>query len=143
MRSTVQPAFVKPRVTARSRALFRASFASQNFRFCLGLVPCRGHPCQKQPSTNTATRSARNTNSGRTCNALPAPSFASLRSPLFDFLPLHVSTRSFTWRLHPVIPAARISPASFYSVSLFPVERMRDMTSERLAGVKTSGIALA
>jgi|GEM_PF-6479886 len=38
MRSTVQPARFKPRVTSRSRALLRASFASQNAWFCLGLV---------------------------------------------------------------------------------------------------------
>ena len=38
MRNTAQPAFFRPRVTARSRARFRASFASQNARFCFGRV---------------------------------------------------------------------------------------------------------
>jgi hypothetical protein len=40
----------------------------------------------------------------------------------------------------PVILCRRNSLASASSVSLFPRERMRDITSERLASVKTSGI---
>lgn len=40
--------------------------------------------------------------------------------------------------LHPLIPFARNSRASASSVSLFPRERMRDITSDRFALVKTS-----
>jgi len=43
---------------------------------------------------------------------------------------------------HPLIPCARKIRTNASSVSLFPRERMRDITSERLALVKTSGIGL-
>lgn len=67
-----------------------------------------------------------------------APSSRHLTAPL-----LHFSTFTFTCLFHPVIPAACISPASFCSVSLFPVERIRDITSERLALENTSDMAPA
>lgn len=40
----------------RSLFLFLASFLSQYDRFALGTCPHLGHPCQKHPSTKTATR---------------------------------------------------------------------------------------
>jgi len=55
---------------------------------CFGQVPCRslgeGGPCQKQPSTKTASRCARKTKSGRTVNrAICLP--PALRLPGFAF----------------------------------------------------------
>jgi len=73
--TTTQPARRRARLTNRSRALFAVSFRRQNarpVRRSLGVgglsaielffshlfvFVCRGQPCQKQPSTNTATRS--------------------------------------------------------------------------------------
>jgi hypothetical protein len=51
-------------VTSRSRFLFASSFFFQNALLLAGRVPCFGHPCQKQPSTKTATRTDRKTKSG-------------------------------------------------------------------------------
>ncbi len=75
---------------------------------------CRaaGSRCHKHPSTKTATRSFRNTKSG-----LP---------------------KKRCCRRQPVIPSARISLTSASSVALFPRDRTRLITSERLAFVKTS-----
>jgi len=44
--------------------------------------------------------------------------------------------------LHPEIPFARSSRASASSVSLFPRPRIRDITSDRFAFVKTSGMPI-
>jgi hypothetical protein len=49
----------------RSRSWLRASFASQYRLFRRGLFPWSGHPCQKQPSTKTASLARVNTMSGR------------------------------------------------------------------------------
>ena len=66
MRSTRQPARRNARFTRRSRAMFAANFRRQNAALPFGLVPCCGQPCQKQPSTNTASRCLWKTKSGRT-----------------------------------------------------------------------------
>ncbi len=57
IRSTRQPWRRSIRVTRRSRARFAANFFRQKAALPLGFVPCCGHPCQKQPSTNRASRS--------------------------------------------------------------------------------------
>ena len=113
---TVQPCARKVRVTSRSRMRFEESFLNQKSAFPLGMGECFGfgQPCQKQPSTKTATRSRRNTRSG-----LPK-----------------IACR----RLQPVIPCVRKSAIIRSSVSLLPLPRMRAMTSLRFSGVKTSGI---
>ena len=116
-RTTRQPAERNVRVTSRSRATLPSNFGSQNSRRLFGVAAnlhlgCR---CQKQPSTNTATRSRRKTKSG-----LP-------------------KTRAF--RRQPVIPCARNSAIIRSSVSLFPFPRIADITALRLALVKMSGIA--
>jgi hypothetical protein len=54
------------------------------------------------------------------------------------FDPLNGLTTSTTCLRHPVIPAPFISATSRPSVLRFPRDRMRDITSLRLAGVKTS-----
>ncbi len=121
IRITDQPAFRSSRFTFRSRFWFRVIFASQNSAFCFGRVPCRGQPCQKHPSTNTATRAARNTKSGLTFS--PA-----------------ARTEIVQCRRHPRIPASFISSISLTSVARFPNDRTSAITSLRFAGVKTSDI---
>ena len=82
---------------------------------CLwGTLECFGQQCQKQPSTKTAIRARRKMKSG-----LPNTGWC---------------------RRQPVTPAARNSWVSASSVSLFPRPRMRDITWERLALVKTLSI---
>ena len=62
---TPQPAAVKAFVCMASRSAFFRSFDFQNDRFAAGSSPWIGHACQKQPSTNTATRGPAKTRSGR------------------------------------------------------------------------------
>ena len=104
--------------------MLRANFLFQKARLALGCVPCLGQPCQKQPSTKTASRSLEKTKSGLTLN---------FRFLLSDF-PISLCRRQ------PVMRCRRNNFASASSVSLFPRPRIRDITSERLALVKTSGI---
>ena len=53
--STRHPDFLRVLVTRRSRPLFRLSFSIQNALLVVGWEECLGHPCQKQPSTKTAS----------------------------------------------------------------------------------------
>lgn len=115
IRSTRQPSRRSVRVTRRSRALFAASFRRQNAALFRGFVACRGQPCQKQPSTKTATRWF-----GKTKSGLP---------------------KTGRERRQPVIWCRRNRAINASSVSLFPRPRMRAMTAERLALLKTSAIA--
>jgi len=102
------------RFTNRSRALLAESFFFQNARLLTGILECLGQPCQKQPSTNTATRKTGKTKSGL---------------PKMDRL-----------RRQPVTRCNRRMWSNANSVSLLPRPRMRDITSERFFLVKTSGI---
>src|SRR5260221_8569909 len=113
-RSTRQPALRNVRVTVRSRCAFRPSFAAHHAARVAGFVAWRGQPCQKQPSTNTASFAARKRKSG-------LPKTGALRR-------------------QPVMPCSRISAMRRSSVARLPRERMRDMTALRFALVKTSGI---
>ena len=113
-RSTVQPAARRARETARSRCAFRASFGCQYARRDEGTRPWRGQPCQKQPSTNTATFSARKTKSGLPGSGAP--------------------------RRQPVMRCSRINAIKRSSVARFPRERMSDITALRFARVNTSAI---
>jgi len=56
---------VKALEAATSRARFRAILETQYDMFELGARKHLGHPCQKQPSTNTATLLVGKTKSGR------------------------------------------------------------------------------
>jgi hypothetical protein len=114
MRRTVQPDARKARVTARSRCAFLASFGAQYSMREVGTRPWRGQPCQKQPSTNTATFSAGNTKSGLPGSGAP--------------------------RRQPLMRCPRSSAIVRSSVSRFPRERMSDMTAERLTLVNTSAM---
>ena len=63
-RSTLQPILRSIRLTIRSRVRLPAIFFCQNAAFPLGWMKCLGHPCQKHPSTNTASLLFGNTKSG-------------------------------------------------------------------------------
>jgi hypothetical protein len=63
-RNTVQPWNLKARVTRLSRRWLTATFSFQNATLLFGGRLQRLHPCQKQPSTNTATLERENTKSG-------------------------------------------------------------------------------
>ncbi len=114
MRITRQPDFRSARVTSPSRSAFRASLTAHQAARFAGLVAWRGQPCQKQPSTKTAILAA-----GKTKSGLP---------------------KAGAFRRQPVMPYSRMSAMRRSSVSRFPLERMRDMTSLRFALVKTSAI---
>lgn len=77
-RTTDQPKARKARLTRRSLALFVAILSRQKAALVLGRVACRGQPCQKQPSTNTAALSLGKTKSGLTENG-----FSRRRSSVF------------------------------------------------------------
>jgi hypothetical protein len=112
IRTTVHPAERKARDTTRSLSLVRVNFGTQNPFRDLGNRAWRGHPCQKQPSTNSATRLWRQTKSGE-------PS-------------------SRARRRQPTIPAVRNTSISLNSVLLLPEPRTRDMRLERSARVSVS-----
>ena len=114
IRTTRQPLLRRMRFTRWSRALFAESFFVQNGRLLAGVVQCFGQPCQKQPSTKTARREARNTKSG-----LP----------------------NMVWfLLHPTIPRLSIKVRSLCSVARFPFDRIRDITLDRNLTEKTSAM---
>jgi hypothetical protein len=114
-RATAQPRLLSSLATARSLRLFRRIFGSQYSLLPSGIRQWRGHPCQKHPSTNTATRSRQNTKSGRP------------------------GTR---WRRrHPRILAALRIAAIRSSVLLFPPERMAAMIRDLVSRSTTSAMA--
>ena len=112
MRRTRQPSCLRIRPTSLSRLLFLASFAFQNALLLLGCAPCLGHPCQKHPSTKTATCCLGNTKSG----------FPNRCAP----------------RRHPEMPSRRNNRINAISVALLPLLWTRDITCERLRLEKTS-----
>lgn len=95
---TLMPSLERRRLTSLSRAIFRAILVSQYGRFCFGIRKHSSQPCQKQPSTNTATDSIGNQKSG-----IPAICRA--------------------WSFHPLMPALTSSMRSLSSVERFPRER--------------------
>ena len=80
---------------------------------------CLAHPCQKQPSTKTATRSFAKTKSGR-------PKIAACRR-------------------HPFNPAARNKPTKINSVALFPRDRTAAIIRDRsaLLNVSATGASMS
>lgn len=114
IRRTFQPLRRKVKLTSLSLVLLAVSLRDQNSRLFVGIFECFGQPCQKQPSTNTATFNFGNTKSG-----LP---------------------NSLKLRLQPVKPSDLNRAINFNSVSLFPLPRIRDITELRFSIVKTSGI---
>src|SRR5207249_16276 len=104
---TLQPFSCNFRLFSRSRALLPAIFFCQSAAFVLGLkFRPQACPCQKQPSTNKATRDCGQTKSG---------------------LPMRCACRR-----QPVIPFALNSFTATSSVVLFPWLRTRDINSDRI-----------
>jgi hypothetical protein len=65
MRTGSHPAACSRLFVSSSRLAFPRSFASHQALLAMGVVPCSGHECQKQPSMKTATRWRGNTMSAR------------------------------------------------------------------------------
>lgn len=64
-RTTFQPAAFSDASTRWSRARLASILCRQNLLLFFGQVACSGHPCQKHPSTYTATRALKNAKSAR------------------------------------------------------------------------------
>lgn len=62
---TFQPSRSSRSLVSRSRSRFVSIFSRQNAALFAGHVACSGQPCQKHPSTKTATRDGPKTMSGR------------------------------------------------------------------------------
>ena len=110
-RMTVQPRRRRRRVITRSRLRLPSIFAFQKAAFVLG-DRLRGQscPCQKHPSTNNATLSARQTKSGR--------------------------PGSFSCRRHPHRCSAFRKATMRRSVVALPVLRTRRISSDRVSEPK-------
>jgi hypothetical protein len=121
MRTTVHPFLRRSRFCLRSRRLFVSILAFHHSRRVAGIRHKRGCPCQNSPSKKTAMRSRRNKISGRTMHEEP-------RTRNLSFCP----------RRQPVMSSSRRSATITSSVSLFPADRIADITSDRLLLVKTS-----
>ncbi len=87
-RSTLNPFVSRVSVILWSRWLFRSIFAFQKHLFFEGMCPQLGQPCQKQPSTKTASSASEKKKSG-----FPRTSFAFKRQP-----PIPVLTRAYLRR---------------------------------------------
>jgi hypothetical protein len=132
-------------VTNRSRATFDASFARQNalpvrtedeplnregiranwerLGRHFAYVQCHRHPCQKQPSTNTAISCLGKTKSGRT----DTPERRTFNAELTTSNGIRHCLRQ------PLILFARSNFTNANSVFLFLLDRMRDMSCERVS----------
>ena len=95
---TLMPILERAQLTSFPRATFRAILAFQYARFCLGTRKQSLQPCQKQPSTNTATDSVGNQKSG---------------TPMMFR----------GWSFQPLTPVLTSSIRSLTSVERFPRER--------------------
>ena len=115
IRMTRQPRCRSASDTDWSRARFRVILASQNAELLFGTLKCRGQPCQKQPSTNTATFHFWKEKSGRPGRG--------------------------RWRRQPVMWRSFRTVTNANSVFLLPRERIRDINSERVSPVNKVGRA--
>ena len=97
-----------------SRSMFREILRSQYARFATGNVPHFAHPCQKHPSTKTASFARGKAKSG-------LPKMAKCRR-------------------QPVTLAARKASTSAPSVERFPRDRTADIMRERTVGLKMSAM---
>lgn len=117
IRITRHPSFLKWLLARRSRARFLEILVSQKSRLVVGSVKWREHPCQKHPSMKTATRYF-----GKTMSGLPG---------------------NVLLRLQPVMPDFFIKRINRSSVEQFPLDRTRDIISDRFDGAKMSAMATA
>jgi hypothetical protein len=122
-RITFQPSPTRSLRVRVSRRRFRRIFKRQYSLFDFGTLLCFSHPCQKHPSTKTATLRSRKTKSGR----------IGLRRGCFDERPAtpclfgRVRIVIGACRLQPLMPAFRSAAATDRSVDTLPVERMEAM----------------
>ena len=105
---TFQPQVRSERFTSPSRCTFLATFRFQYARFDAGMRQCCGQPCQKHPSTNTATRRDGKTKSGLPINGNP--------------------------RLHPLTPCCLKMSSMASSVLRLPLKRTCAMTRDLTDG---------
>ena len=105
-RITRIPAARSCRETFLSRLVFPSIFAFQNFEFVFGTCPHFEHPCQKQPSTRTASCACTKKKSGE-------------------------PTMSRGWTDHPRMPAPTKANRNRCSVVLFPRLRTARMAADR------------
>jgi hypothetical protein len=112
IRTTFQPLLRSVFVTSQSRATFLAILRCQYVEFVLGIRHLSGCPCQKQPSTKTATCCF-----GKTKSGLPKSGYR---------------------RLHPVIPCCRNNSTITPSVERLPFDFTCPMIQERSCFVKVS-----
>lgn len=86
---TLTPSFQSALLTSFPRATFRPILASQYARFCFGILRQSLQPCQKQPSTKTATAFFANQKSGT-----PATSAGCSSQPLMPLLTSAIRMRT-------------------------------------------------
>lgn len=124
--TTSHPSSRRRRSVSASRARLASIFARQNSAFFLDQVACRGQPCQKQPSTNTATRGPRNTmsatrrgfESSGTCRRYRRPSaYKALQSLISMSVP--------RWRTRAIRRLASSDEGATRGVTLFLCVRRR------------------
>ena len=101
------------RSSNRSRFWLAFRFFSRNSPFVAGIFECFGQKCQKQPSTNTATRSLGNTKSG------------------------FPNTGRFL--RHPVISSSWNTAINASSVARFPLLRIRAFSPRNHIGLRIPG----
>jgi len=114
MRSTRQPRSRSAFLTSRSRCALRASLVVQNTTRVFGVRLWRGQPCQKQPSTKTASLAVWKMKSGFPGSGAP--------------------------RRQPVMPCSRSKCASRCSVLTLPALRTLAINALRFALVRTSAM---
>ena len=115
IRITIQPRARNSRATLRSLARLYLIFSLQKAELVIGTLNERGLPCQKSPSTKTATRCKWKVKSGRPGRWL--------------------------CRRQPQTPAARNAASSRSSVDRLPRGLMPRIISDRFAREKTSAIS--
>lgn len=98
---TFQPCSFSVRTTSLSRAMLRAILLDQYSRFFLGSRHFLGCPCQKQPSTKTATLARGNTKSGfpKRGYFLRQPTILSLRKMARRAASVDAFPLDFTWAI--------------------------------------------
>ena len=102
---TSHPALLRVSSVARSRLTLPLSFSSHHSALVLGKLSCCGHRCQKQPSTNTATRLRVNTMSGRIRPMLGTSMSTRYRSPL-RWSSRRIASSGAVWRLRTLLICA-------------------------------------
>lgn len=107
------PFALSSRATRRARFLLPSILDRQYLRFAFGSRRHRGHPCQKHPSTKTATRPLGNQKSG-----CPGIERGCIR--------------------HPLIPELTRASLNRFSVERLPVDRTFDIKALRSCFVRVS-----